>query len=92
MTAAPASEASFPVRTPEFRFDGDIPHHWMNGNSVATQVFNGLNLVFPEGERFFINAVRDCAKGSELSPQLKREFVRYTAGTAASSEYRNVRP
>lgn len=28
----------------------------------------------------------------DLSPGLKREFVRYTAGTAASAEYRNVRP
>ena len=28
----------------------------------------------------------------DLSPALKREFVRYTAGTAASAEYRNVHP
>jgi 2-octaprenyl-6-methoxyphenol hydroxylase len=28
----------------------------------------------------------------DLSPELKREFVRQTAGTAASAEYRSVRP
>ncbi len=28
----------------------------------------------------------------DLSPTLKREFVQHTAGTAASAEYRSVRP
>ncbi len=69
-----APRASFPVRTPSFDFNGEIPRHWMNGNAIGTHVFNGLNLVFPEGERFFIEAVRDCAKDADLSPALRREI------------------
>lgn len=50
--------------TPEIRirklplnFDA-IPRHWFSGNAWVTQVANGLNLVFPAGERFFIRSVK----------------------------------
>jgi len=73
LPAAASAPASFPVRAPAFDFDADIPHHWLGGNAFATQVFNGLNLVFPEGERFFIRAVRDCAR-SDLDPALRSDI------------------
>ena len=61
------------VRTPELDFEADIPRHWLGGNPVASHAFNGLNLVFPDGERFFIKAVRDCANDS-LDPTLRQEI------------------
>jgi predicted metal-dependent hydrolase len=54
------SRHPIPLRDPRLRFDASIPRVWLAGNALATHFFNGLNLVFPDGERFFIRAVRDC--------------------------------
>jgi predicted metal-dependent hydrolase len=45
------------VRKLGLRFE-DVPRHWLHDNAVVTHVANGLNLVFPAGERFFIRSVR----------------------------------
>jgi hypothetical protein len=40
------------------RFDfSEVPRHWFAGNAVATQIANGINLLFPAGERFFVRSV-----------------------------------
>jgi uncharacterized protein len=47
----------FPVR----RFEDDfsaLPRWWFGGDPVMTHAINGMNLVFPDGERFFIRSVR----------------------------------
>lgn len=54
---SPGSRHAIKIRKPGFSFD-DVPNHWLP-NPIATHVFNGLNLIFPDGERFFIDAVRD---------------------------------
>ncbi|MCX7807270.1 MAG: metal-dependent hydrolase, partial [Deltaproteobacteria bacterium] len=47
------------VRAMEFEFDaGQIPRHWFMGNAHLTALANALQLLFPEGERFFIRALR----------------------------------
>ncbi len=79
MTAAasPASSvlnASTParpivVRKPGFEFGDDIPKWWFMNNPVVTHVANGLHLVFPEGERFFIRSVKHYLKDIE-DPEL----------------------
>lgn len=47
------------VRKMDFPFaDADIPRWWLYDNPVLTQVANALNLLFPEGERFFIRSVK----------------------------------
>lgn len=45
-------------RRPELVFDAEIPRHWLGGSAVATQLANGINLLFPHGERFFVRSVR----------------------------------
>jgi hypothetical protein len=43
----------------DFDFDaGAIPRWWFMGNPFVTHFSNGLHLVFPEGERFFIRSVK----------------------------------
>ena len=37
-------------------FDG-VPKHWFAGQPVPTQISNGVNLLFPAGERFFVRSV-----------------------------------
>lgn len=54
-----AADAPIPIRRVDLAFDETIPNHWLAGSPVATHFFNGLNLVFPDGERFFIRAVQD---------------------------------
>ena len=54
-----SSDHDIPLRKPNLEFGASIPRHWMNGNAFATHFFNGLNLVFPDGERFFVKAVHD---------------------------------
>jgi len=53
-----ATSRPIPVRAMGFPFDASIPRAWFHGNAVATHVANGLNLLFPEGERFFIRSVK----------------------------------
>jgi predicted metal-dependent hydrolase len=68
----PGSRHTIPVRKPDFPFDASIPRHWLGGNPLATQFFNGLNLVFPDGERFFIQSVRDHLRDID-DPELARQ-------------------
>jgi predicted metal-dependent hydrolase len=71
------SRHEIPVRRPGFDFEGDIPNHWLAANALATHFFNGLNLVFPDGERFFIDAVRsrmDRIDEAELKRQIRGFF------------------
>ncbi|MEM7676525.1 MAG: metal-dependent hydrolase [Myxococcota bacterium] len=56
------SDASYrPIKARKMDFDFDpetVPKWWFNNNPVLTHAANGLHLVFPEGERFFIRSVR----------------------------------
>lgn len=54
-----------------------VPRHWMAGNAVATAISNGINLLFPHGERFFVRSVNyylDQIEDSELRAQVKAFF------------------
>ncbi len=48
------------VRSPSIDLKG-VPKHWFGGNLFATHVANGVNLLFPAGERFFVRAVKHYA-------------------------------
>ncbi len=45
------------VRKLDHDFSG-VPRHWFFGSALASHLANGLNLLFPEGERFFIRSVK----------------------------------
>jgi predicted metal-dependent hydrolase len=38
-----------------------VPKHWVANSAVATAISNGLNLLFPQGERFFVRSVHRFA-------------------------------
>lgn len=77
-TPAASSDHDIPLRKPNLEFDPSIPRHWMNGNAFATHFFNGLNLVFPDGERFFVKAVHDHL-GRITDPVLLRQAKEFAA-------------
>ena len=70
-----------PIRRPGLDFSVDIPRHWAGGSPFATHMFNATNLLFPQGERFFIRAVNDYMSDIE-DPELRRE-ARAFAGQEA---------
>jgi predicted metal-dependent hydrolase len=46
------------LRDLHFDFEAHRGTHWMNGDPVATAVFNALSLTFPDGEKMFMDSVR----------------------------------
>jgi hypothetical protein len=72
------SEHDIPLRKPNIEFDASNPRYWMNGNAFATHFFNGLNLVFPDGERFFVKSVHDHLTRI-ADPDLLRQAKQFAA-------------
>lgn len=62
-------------RAPRLGFEG-VARHWLAGSRAATHVANGVNLLFPQGERFFIRSVRHYLDrvSPELAAQVKGFF------------------
>jgi predicted metal-dependent hydrolase len=54
-------------RAPRLGFEG-VHRHWLGRSQAATHLANGVNLLFPAGERFFIRAVRHYL--DQVSPDL----------------------
>lgn len=46
------------MRTPSFEFGSDIPDFWYDNDPFKSMLLSALSTVFPDGERFFIDAVR----------------------------------
>jgi predicted metal-dependent hydrolase len=44
-------------RSSPVTFDEALPRHWFAGIAVASHIVNGVNLLFPAGERFFVRSV-----------------------------------
>ena len=54
-----------------------LPRHWMANNATATAIANGVNLLFPHGERFFVRSVnqfRDQIDDPALRAAIKGFF------------------
>jgi len=51
---------SLPIQPRKVAFDvSSVPRHWNGGDPVLTRFFDALSVHFPEGERFFIQSVRN---------------------------------
>ncbi len=68
--APPTGRAPVRPRAPRLGFAG-VSRHWFAGSRAATHVANGVNLLFPDGERFFIRSVRHYL--DRVSPELEAE-------------------
>ena len=79
--AARARRPSPTVRRMDFHFD-QIPKYWFAGNAFATHVSNGLHLLFPDGERFFVRSVRHYL--SEIQDPALRDSVEAFFGQEGS--------
>ena len=77
MQSDPAIERTLRIR-PFRRGFGGVSRHWFAGNAVATHLINGLNLLFPAGERFFIQSVRHYEARID-DPALRRQIRAFYA-------------
>lgn len=49
---------SIEPRRMDFVFDDRVPRYWFDNDPFLTHFLNAMSLLFPEGERFFVDAVR----------------------------------
>jgi predicted metal-dependent hydrolase len=66
-----SGDSTIPVRKMGFDFS-DVPKDYMNNSLAESHFFDGLNLLFPEGERFFMRAVRNGLNKID-DPDLKQQ-------------------
>jgi len=83
------TDAAIVVRKPRLDFSQSIERFYLGGNPVKTHIFNALNLLFPDGERFFVKSVHDHAK-DVTDPQLLRD-VRAFAGQEGQHAHQHER-
>ena len=76
----PAHVSITPQRM-DFAFE-DVPRHWFRNDPVLTHFLNALSLTFPDGERFFVDAVRafrdqvtDKTRQAEISGFIGQEAM-----------------
>ena len=72
------SKTPIPIRVRRMDYDiPQLPRYWYRGNAWITHFMNALSTSFPDGERFFIHAVRNFEtqiKDPELRAQI-RAFI-----------------
>jgi hypothetical protein len=79
------------------RFDlAAVPRHWFGGSRIATHIANGVNVLFPAGERFFVRSVNHfidhpaVAADPELVAQIKGFFGQEGKHARAHEEYNEL--
>jgi len=79
------SQETLSVRHLAVDLSQGFPRYWNGGDAYRTHLFNSLSLLFPQGERGFIESVRSCVP---LLPEqgfgTLREDVRLFIGQEAS--------
>jgi predicted metal-dependent hydrolase len=63
----------------KFPFDASFPRQWHHNGLGSTHLWNGLNMLFPQGERFFVRSVNHyldrLGDAPELRAQVKAFFT-----------------
>ena len=72
-------------RAPGVKFDAAMPRYWFGGMKQASLLANGVNLLFPKGERFFVRSVM------HYLPQLDDAGLRAQVKGFAGQEHRHAR-
>ncbi|HEY5952585.1 MAG TPA: metal-dependent hydrolase [Kofleriaceae bacterium] len=70
-----------------------VPRHWLAGNAAATAISNGINMLFPHGERFFVRSVHyylDEIEDPELRAQVKAFFKQEGHHASAHDDFNAV--
>jgi predicted metal-dependent hydrolase len=71
----------------------NVPRHWVDDNAAATAISNGLNLLFPIGERFFVRSVNRFARDivdPELRAQIRAFFRQEGHHASAHDDFNDL--
>jgi len=68
----PRGSSGIHGRNLDFGLTPNLPRYWHGGDPYITHFFNGLSLMFPEGERFFMDTVR-YFQDRITDPQLRED-------------------
>lgn len=81
MTAAAAAPrkptgaaVNIPPRRMDFEFDGKTPRYWYDNDAYLSLFWSTLSGLFPEGERFFVESVRNY-RDQITDPVLKAQIA-----------------
>ncbi len=66
-----------PRKGPGLQIDDSVPRFWMDGDAFKTRFFDAMSTMFPEGEKFFIQCVRDYSDRI-TDPALKQAVKEFT--------------
>lgn len=77
------ADVQVPPRDIHFDLSSAKKGHWLGGDPVGTAVFNALSLTFPEGERMFMDAVKNYRK--DLTGKLAEDVRGFIAQEAIHS-------
>ena len=89
MTAAMNSAADIKVRRMDFEFPDDIPEFWYANDPYRTLLLTALSGTFPEGERFFVDSVRQF-QDQVTDPELKKAIRAFIGQEAHHSKEHRV--
>ena len=70
-----------------------VPRHWLANNAAATAISNGVNMLFPHGERFFVRSVKyflDQIDDPVLRTQIKGFFGQEGRHARAHDEFNAI--
>ena len=69
------------ARIPQLDWSRGFERHWYGGNAAVTHAFNALSFLFPQGERFFVEAAREVAGGVAIAedPELAQAVAGFVA-------------
>ncbi len=71
----------------------NVPRHWVANSAAATAISNGINLLFPHGERFFVRSVKrylDQIDDPKLRAEIKGFFGQEGRHAHAHDEFNAV--
>lgn len=70
-----------------------VPRYWLGNSPVATAISNGVNMLFPHGERFFVRSVKyflDKIDDPTLRQQIKGFFGQEGRHAHAHDEFNEI--
>lgn len=72
-----SNQSKITVRQKQIKWPDNLPKYWHRNSVFATHYFNALSLIFPEGEKFFIESIRNFtdAEGAVGKSQDVRDFI-----------------
>jgi len=71
--AAVAVKSTFPVRRMDFEFD-EVKNHWIDNDPCTTHLLTAMSVMFPDGERYFVDSVRAVRDQVTNDPQLQKDI------------------